>query len=236
MSNTRWEDGLESVENERAYENYGFTDLDEFDAMNRAAQDDAMQSGREVVKIEDKSNETPSGGRVDETLIEFLEDRERFTPDMRELKQMPDLQLVFVYGTLKKGGGNHYLLKGSKYLGEGHTKGYYCWLKRGGSFPVVMDRPMGASSELAGKIKGEVYAVDLATLAALDRLESNGNMYHRRKVQVSLRDQLVVYEDNPAFKGRPFKPCYMYIGDEKFWHGNDFQEHETVDNSPMHVW
>lgn len=232
MSNTRWEDGLESLENSRVdtndYEHYGFTDLDEFDAMNAVVR----ESGEEPLKIEDKSEKKTE---VCEDFIDFLDKRSEFTSDMPELKQMPDTHLVFVYGTLKQGHGNHYLLHGSKFLGEGITRGYYCWLKRKG-FPVVMDRTMGMEGKYSGKIKGEVYAVDLSTLAALDQLEANGLMYNRRKVQVSLRDQLVEYEENPRFKGKPFKPCFMYVGDEKYWNNNEYDEHKKLDDVPMHEW
>tara|TARA_Y100000780_G_C13666657_1_gene410747 strand:- start:410 stop:1099 length:690 start_codon:yes stop_codon:yes gene_type:complete len=229
MSNTKWEDGLEAVENSR-YDQYGFSDLNEFEGINNGMR--VLQSGEETLKIEDKTKDRTS---PNEDLVKLLDRRSKFTPDMRELKQMPDLQLVFVYGTLKKGHGNHYLLENSVFLGEGHTRGYYCWLKRKG-FPVVMERVMGMSSEYSGKIKGEVYAVDLSTLAALDQLEANGTMYNRKKVQVNLRDQLVEAEHNPKFTGRPFKPCYMYVGDDTYWRGSEYDEHVTIENGPMHKW
>jgi len=71
--------------------------------------------------------------------------------------------LVFVYGTLKKGFHNHYLLAGSQYLGNAKTEPIYQMYSAGG-FPIV-------SREGDKEIIGEVYSVSEACKKALDRLE-----------------------------------------------------------------
>jgi gamma-glutamylcyclotransferase (GGCT)/AIG2-like uncharacterized protein YtfP len=83
---------------------------------------------------------------------------------------------VFVYGTLKRGFGNHRLLAGSRYVGEATIAGRMHSLA---AFPAVT---------LDGKpetIHGEVFEVDAPTMERLDRLEGVPNFYHRLQVQTS---------------------------------------------------
>lgn len=77
---------------------------------------------------------------------------------------------VFVYGTLRAGEGNHHLLRGALYLGTHRTPARYTMLDLGGYPGVTAGRT---------RITGEVYAVDPATLAALDRLEEYPHLYTR---------------------------------------------------------
>lgn len=86
---------------------------------------------------------------------------------------------VFVYGTLRKGYGNHVFLEGSKFLGKAKTKEKYTMYARG--IPFVSHEPMV-------EITGEVYEVDDFTLNRLDTLEGHPNWYIREKVPVILED------------------------------------------------
>lgn len=86
---------------------------------------------------------------------------------------------VFVYGSLKKGFGNHGLLSQSEFLGEAETCDSRFKMVSLGSFPGVYD--VGND-----RIKGEIYAVDHYTLRNLDRLESEGSFYSRRKFSFKL--------------------------------------------------
>lgn len=90
---------------------------------------------------------------------------------------------VIVYGTLKKGFGNHRLLETSKFLGTTSVPGTMYSL---GGFPGVRLDRLGQTS-----IKCEVYEVDGATLVNLDRLEGYrgpglNNFYDRRNIAFSL--------------------------------------------------
>jgi gamma-glutamylaminecyclotransferase len=95
---------------------------------------------------------------------------------------------VFVYGTLKRGHGNHRLLEGSVFLGRDtlRTPGHFVSL---GGFPGLVrtrDDLVQCTRAVPGRqVGGEVYAVDDATLARLDRLEGHPQFYERREVIVS---------------------------------------------------
>ncbi len=84
---------------------------------------------------------------------------------------------IFVYGTLKKGFGNNYLLSGSKFLGERKTIESKWDMINLGWFPAVV---YGKND-----IIGELYEVDELTLKNVDHLEGNGTFYTRELVSVS---------------------------------------------------
>lgn len=84
-------------------------------------------------------------------------------------------EFVFVYGSLKKGFGNHGFVEDQDYLGYAKSvKRDYVMVSLG-AFPAVCRYPNGT------KVAGELYSVDLPTMAALDRLEGNGNLYRRQQ-------------------------------------------------------
>lgn len=81
---------------------------------------------------------------------------------------------VFVYGTLRRGQPNHRLLAGAHYLGTHVTPACYTMLDLG-TYPAVIEG--GATA-----VVGEVYAVDRALLARLDRFEDCPGEYARRRI------------------------------------------------------
>jgi gamma-glutamylaminecyclotransferase len=85
---------------------------------------------------------------------------------------------VFVYGTLKSGFRNHYLLEGCEYFGRAVTMPTYRMIENG--FPVIMPDPDGRP------LAGEIYIVDDETLARLDQLEREGSSYDRKLIDVTL--------------------------------------------------
>ena len=95
---------------------------------------------------------------------------------------------VFVYGTLKKGFGNHNILKDSKFLGKATTSDRWLMIGKGLSFPYVLKK-----DKVKGKlIKGELYEVDSTTLKRLDQLE--GVPTHYRRATTSIKcDNLYYY-------------------------------------------
>lgn len=103
---------------------------------------------------------------------------------------------VFVYGTLLTGERNHRLLQNAKLVAMGRTKpafelrdlGLFPALVRGGDHAVV----------------GEVYEVDMATLAALDLLEGHPRFYRRTRIVLDDGAVVQTYLLTPQqVEGRP---------------------------------
>lgn len=90
-------------------------------------------------------------------------------------------QLVFVYGTLKKGFSNHRLLASSELLGVAQTVKKYAMYSTG--VPIVV------KGEEVSRIHGELYRVDETTLVYLDSLEGHPDWYRREEVDVFVEDQ-----------------------------------------------
>ena len=89
-----------------------------------------------------------------------------------------DMELVFVYGTLRKGHGNHKLIEGGRYMGTGLTVNKYAMYSRGIPF-VSEDEPIS-------RIKGEIYEVSKPILKLLDMLEGHPGWYERKKTIVKV--------------------------------------------------
>lgn len=95
--------------------------------------------------------------------------------------------LVFVYGSLKRGFGNHNLLEGSKFFGITETVyRNFRMYPLFGSFPAVT-----IATDDAFAIMGELYEVESVTMKRLDVLEGNGSMYTRRLVSVYNNSEIV---------------------------------------------
>lgn len=83
--------------------------------------------------------------------------------------------LIFVYGTLKQGHGNHRLIHDQKFKGIGVSEENFQMYSLGG-FPGVV-----AGSK---EIVGELYEVDDLAFERCDRLEGHPHFYKREQVQV----------------------------------------------------
>ena len=92
---------------------------------------------------------------------------------------------VFVYGTLRKELGNHYLLQDSVFLGTGLTIDHYAMFESslGHSIPFVT-KLNPTIKDFGVCIEGELYEVDDLTLANLDRLEGHPGWYKREYVTI----------------------------------------------------
>ncbi|AFY27954.1 gamma-glutamylcyclotransferase family protein [Cyanobium gracile] len=96
-------------------------------------------------------------------------------------------ELVFVYGTLKRGHGNHHWLLEAPFLGEAVLPDVV--LHDLGPFPMAVPGE--------GVVRGEVYRVDAAGLARLDRLEGYPRLYDRRPLPLADGRQAWVYLGRP---------------------------------------
>ena len=79
---------------------------------------------------------------------------------------------IFVYGTAKRGGPNHYRLRTSPYHGVRHAEGYV----------RVMRHGVPAITRGLGRVRGEVYEVSDVTLKQMDAFE--GYYWPRRRIQL----------------------------------------------------
>jgi gamma-glutamylcyclotransferase (GGCT)/AIG2-like uncharacterized protein YtfP len=94
---------------------------------------------------------------------------------------------VAVYGSLKKGFGNHRLLTNAEYLGVDKIDG---WDMYGlGGFPGIV------AGE--GSIHIEVYKVDDEEMARLDMLEGYPSFYDRKQVSTQHGDAWVYFLATP---------------------------------------
>lgn len=84
------------------------------------------------------------------------------------------MSLVFVYGTLKRGGSNHHYMAGQKFLGIARTPPGYRLYDLGGHPGMIL------KSDDRDGVTGEVWSVDAACLAQLDVLEGIAQGIYRR--------------------------------------------------------
>lgn len=107
-------------------------------------------------------------------------------------------ELVFVYGTLRRGGSNHFRMEKAEFISEARARGF---LYRIDWYPgLVLD-------ERGNDIAGEVYAVDPDLLSVLDVFEGisaqevEGSEYRRVRTVVKLPEGFLspwVWEWNGA--------------------------------------
>jgi len=99
------------------------------------------------------------------------------------------MNLVFVYGSLKKGFHNHRILERSECVGRGSVDNANLYSL--GSFPALVNG--------GGVVKGEVYEADEETMSRLDTLEGHPNFYRRETHLVEMN----------GMQGK--LPCHVYI-------------------------
>jgi|1048.fasta_scaffold06383_4 gamma-glutamylcyclotransferase (GGCT)/AIG2-like uncharacterized protein YtfP len=106
------------------------------------------------------------------------------------------LELVLVYGTLKRGQANHHRLEGCRWLGPARLPGLA--LHDLGPFPMAVPCP-----EPDAVLQGELVAVGVERLAALDRFEGAPRLYERQRHR--LHDGRPVW----VYVGRPHQVRYV---------------------------
>ncbi len=99
--------------------------------------------------------------------------------------------VIFAYGTLKKGRSNHDLLGKSHFIGKAVTVqayGFYLGpdeqATEGSDIPYLFEHP--SEGDQAIKVCGEVWEVDEFTLRQMDQLEGHPNWYQRVQASVKL--------------------------------------------------
>jgi gamma-glutamylaminecyclotransferase len=89
--------------------------------------------------------------------------------------------VLFVYGTLKRGQKSHHMISSQEFLGEATTMPLYRLYGLGWHPGMVLDTENGL------EVKGELWAVDDATLAKLDEYEGVAESWYIRD-DVAVRD------------------------------------------------
>ena len=100
-------------------------------------------------------------------------------------------ELVGVYGTLKQGKHNHFLMGKSKYLGNGFIEGI--GVTDSDSFPYAYE-VKGA------KVRVEMYEVEKPIMSRLDTLEGHPIWYERKVFNVSGKDVWVYLNEKESGK------------------------------------
>ena len=100
-------------------------------------------------------------------------------------KQGSGSTILFVYGTLKRGQRNHFLMREARFLGEAFTAPEYTLLDLG-PFPGMI--PGGTTA-----VHGELYEVGPNLLARLDRHEGVPRFYAREFVHLDEQAEIQSY-------------------------------------------
>jgi len=148
--------------------------------------------------------------------IQSAVDDAEFTPDAATLFKR-NWHPLFVYGTLQKGMVRHSLLSSGVSLGPARTETsafallYQKFTKH--PYPIALPAMLTSlGSATAGRrpigahIQGEAYLIPPDTLANLDFIESNGQVYRRivSLIHVNAKHPYTV-------------PCWMYVGIIEHW-------------------
>ena len=117
--------------------------------------------------------------------------------------------LVFVYGTSKRGHGNHNLLSNNeaKFIGTFKTQQGYSLFVEG--LPYLVPREEGHG------VVGELFLVDVETMTRLDHLEGHPTFYSRERIKLQGYEDEVwvyVYQEKCCDEFRNSTPEYYYKG------------------------
>lgn len=144
-----------------------------------------------------------------------------------DMQRCNEKHRVAVYGTLKRGYGNHRLLADSEFIGKAKTEDAYPLLVNG--LPYLYDK-VGVGE----RVRLEVYDVDDETLDSLDSLEGHPTFYERRKIWVSMDDwsksECWVYFINQELPRGTTREqmCFSYTGQSfqrnNAWYESTFQD------------
>lgn len=89
-------------------------------------------------------------------------------------------KLLFVYGSLKKGGWANSRLLNQKFIGTAKTTKNYK-LYAGASYPMLVEEE---DSNKALEIEGELYEIDEDLIPSLDRFEGVPSLYKRAHLSI----------------------------------------------------
>ena len=115
------------------------------------------------------------------------------------------LQLVFVYGTLKRGHQRNHVLADQTFIGPATTVADYRMYDLG-SYPGLIEVAPGAGDQ----IQGEIYRIDPTCLRQIDQIEAvDQGLYERREIR--LASPLQTLGSPPKLLDGPIA-AYFYLG------------------------
>lgn len=100
------------------------------------------------------------------------------------------MERLFVYGTLMRAGCNHGLLGGSPFVGASRTAPGFRLVDLGAYPAMVRD---GTAA-----VAGELFRVDGAVLARLDRFEGHPHLFRRARLPLADGAEAFAYLLDPA--------------------------------------
>jgi gamma-glutamylaminecyclotransferase len=86
--------------------------------------------------------------------------------------------VLFVYGTLMRGGVRHRVFAGQRFLGEVRTRPHYALFDLG-AYPGMVHSPSEGRA-----IHGELYEIDADLIARLDRIEGAPSLFRLEPVSI----------------------------------------------------
>lgn len=89
------------------------------------------------------------------------------------------MTLLFVYGSLRKGGTRNTVMKNEVFVGNAELKDYALYEDDSNNYPVAVKKE-------GGLIKGEVYKIGRLCEHFLDELEGEGMMFKKAHVHVKI--------------------------------------------------
>jgi gamma-glutamylcyclotransferase (GGCT)/AIG2-like uncharacterized protein YtfP len=120
--------------------------------------------------------------------------------------QTKEPELVFVYGSLMRGRANHRQMAGCRFAGKAILQGLALFDL--GPFPMAI-----ASGEPSHLLHGELYRMDSAQLAALDRFEGAPRLYERLRWPLADGRRVWIY------LGRPQQVRFVNRLGDGIWRG-----------------
>jgi gamma-glutamylaminecyclotransferase len=106
--------------------------------------------------------------------------------------------VLFVYGTLMRGGARHRVLVGQRFLGEARTCPHYALFDLGAYPGLVLSEAEGRS------IHGELYEIDADLIARLDRIEGAPSLFRLEPILIDgYAGGVFAYFYQPSTEGLP---------------------------------
>lgn len=106
---------------------------------------------------------------------------------------MGKYNLIFVYGTLKRGCGNNHYLDDATFLGEAETCEKYHMKRHEYWYPAVIENinDYSVSIQHTYPITGELWCCSESTAKSLDRLEGYPDLFYRKEIPI-MQDAKVI--------------------------------------------